>query len=76
MRIINNGGPAFPTDSESQVGDSVWHHVGMTLRDYFAAKAPCVPPDFEYIGGETDGYMRIVRWNYFYADAMIAEREK
>jgi hypothetical protein len=35
----HGGGPAFPTDSEAQVGNTTWHYTGMTLRDYFAAKA-------------------------------------
>lgn len=40
MRDDNiDGGPAFPTDSESQIGNALWHHSGMTLRDYFAAQA-------------------------------------
>lgn len=33
MSKIDNGGPAFPTQS-----DSHYYH-GMTLRDYFATKA-------------------------------------
>lgn len=36
---INNGGPAFPTESEHQSSASTWHHEGMTLRDYFSAEA-------------------------------------
>ena len=36
---INNGGPAFPTENEAQTGTSTWRYEGMTLRDYFAAKA-------------------------------------
>lgn len=33
------GGPAFPTDNEHQTGPHTYHSEGMTLRDYFAAKA-------------------------------------
>lgn len=33
----DNGGPAFPTDSEHQNGPNSYHFEGMTLRDYFAA---------------------------------------
>lgn len=36
---IENGGPAFPTESAHQASASTWHYEGMTLRDYFAAKA-------------------------------------
>ncbi len=39
MSKINDGGPAFPTDSASPIGCGLWHHEGMSLRDYFAAKA-------------------------------------
>lgn len=39
MSNINNGGPAFPTENAHQSSASTWHHEGMTLRDYFAAKA-------------------------------------
>lgn len=42
MNTINNGGPAFP-ESDFVVGRSGkslgFSHSGMTLRDYFAAKA-------------------------------------
>lgn len=33
------GGPAFPTDNEHQNGPNTMHFEGMSLRDYFAAKA-------------------------------------
>ena len=36
MSTINNGGPAFPSAGD---GNETWAHEGMTLRDYFAAKA-------------------------------------
>jgi hypothetical protein len=39
MNDINTGGPAFPTESAQQTGTHTWHYEGMTLRDYFAAKA-------------------------------------
>ena len=34
---MNTGGPAFPT--EVVTTNDGWIHSGMTLRDYFAAKA-------------------------------------
>ena len=46
MDNIETGGPAFPAEigpaSDKhiiQTGDGQWLHPGMTLRDYFAAKA-------------------------------------
>ena len=37
MSEIKDGGPAFPDGSQNQWGYAV--NSGMTLRDYFAAKA-------------------------------------
>ena len=37
--ITNNGGPAFPATNWSKDGDFLGDNQGMTLRDYFAAKA-------------------------------------
>lgn len=34
----DDGGPAFPTENERQVGHNEWHYQGMTLRDYFAGQ--------------------------------------
>lgn len=45
MTTHNNGGPAFPgtqvAGGSDGIGqkDGIWHLPGMTLRDYFAAKA-------------------------------------
>lgn len=39
MNALKNGGPAFPTENEFQTGPSTYRYEGMTLRDYFAAKA-------------------------------------
>ena len=67
----DDGGPAFPTDNEAQVGNNTWHFAGMTLRDYFAAKA---------LAGIASTYHE--NWTpesaaknaYELADAMLAER--
>ena len=62
------GGPAFPTVDENHysVGGE-----GMSLRDYFAAKA---------LQGLLSGRNYITEMNvqlaYEYADAMLKEREK
>jgi hypothetical protein len=59
----DTGGPAFPVGS----------YAGMTLRDYFAAKAMqglLACPKGE---GENEKY---AQWSYEYADAMLAERSK
>ncbi len=69
MRDINTGGPAFPTDIEHQNGSNNYHYEGMTLRDYFAAKAMQ-----EWVGvfDAEEGAKRAYEW----ADAMLRAREK
>jgi hypothetical protein len=74
MSDTDNGGPAFPTHE--------FHHNqmmpvgGMTLRDYFAAKAmqgyiashsgpECCTPDYEQTAQES----------YAFADAMLKARQ-
>jgi hypothetical protein len=68
----NNGGPAFPRNSHPGFGND--HPVdGMTLRDYFAAKAmqALISPKVEEYYDE--GY--IIRAGKI-ADAMIKERAR
>ena len=60
----NTGGPAFPLLS-------LWdkkEYNGMTLRDYFAAKAMVICP----LRVPSDAS----HWCYKYADAMLEAREK
>ncbi len=80
---IETGGPAFPGKQKSLLIKA--EHIdiasqydietnGMTLRDYFAAKA--MPMAFEkYKDGHEDGIDGIARWAYFFADAMLKARE-
>jgi hypothetical protein len=77
---MKDGGPAFPAprDALNGEGPQTWrttHENGMSLRDYFAAKAmqglisgvkPFSPYDPE----------DIVSQAYATADAMLKEREK
>jgi hypothetical protein len=67
----NTGGPAFPVPNDANVNEQ----EGMTLRDYFAAKAMqaiitgSLPHGtLEYRDAATAGYR--------FADAMLAERDK
>jgi len=58
------GGYAFPTET-----DLTYHH-GMTMRDYFAAKALqgiCARVHWSYSGAAKDAYA--------YADAMLEARD-
>ena len=75
--IKETGGPAFPTTKESHL---MVCSEGMTLRDYFAAKAvvgmfypavvACLEHDHDL---DCD---KIAEFCYKMADAMIEEREK
>lgn len=74
---MNDAGPAFPHGSIGEVAQQ-----GMSLRDYFAAKAMqgmTSNLDTEHIDymatGTLDGD-RISRAAYVVADAMLAERSK
>lgn len=74
----NDGGPAFPTpiDGEGrgpQTGANTFQAVGMTLRDYFAAKAMNALVNWK---DSDDAVFQadIARDAYAIADAMIAAR--
>ncbi len=76
--------PAFPVDElNSTSGDVCAQHFGITIRDYFAAKAmqtliQCVwerTGDSNYII-DNDGRVSLHLRAYEHADAMLAEREK
>jgi len=83
---IKDGGPAFPTENEHQTGNHTMHFQGMSLRDYFAAKA------MQAILTNQDLASAVVKDSiankkvkptdvlafaaYEYADAMLAERTK
>jgi hypothetical protein len=67
----NTGGPAFPGPYASENGkiEVLWKQQGMTLRDYFAAKAmPSVLPLCET-------YPYAAQECYAIADAMLKARE-
>ena len=76
---INTGGPAFPTESAQQTGTHTWHYEGMTLRDYFAAKAMPIAAGGLNQPGENfvrdDHYSRLAQDAYKLADAMLKARE-
>jgi hypothetical protein len=90
MSNTNTGGPAFPFLSYN-TGDNLWYQQeGMTLRDYFAAKAMqgivCAPHSTDddktaavYLSdglGFSDGMRgRVAVAAYALADAMLKARE-
>ena len=76
MSNKDNGGPAFPVTPENY-DQSGYCGEGMTIRDYFAAKA------MQSLVAMSDGYTHrqdqikpMCADAYAWADAMIAERDK
>ena len=65
MNEIKDGGPAFPVPNDANVNGQ----EGMTLRDYFAAKA--MPWSLNK-AGDSDTVAMI---SYAMADAMLKARE-
>ena len=64
---INDGGPAFPLSGPLTTSDN----LGMTLRDYFAAKAMQ-----SLVALDHTNNINIAIWSYEIADAMLAARER
>jgi hypothetical protein len=88
----DNGGPAFPEGGAEWDQDSHRYEMrplegGMTLRDYFAAHAPQMPPALNEIakmaerqdGRDTSDYGAYARlladWRWAYANAMLKARQ-
>lgn len=72
----NRGGPAFPLQSIGP--DFAPGYAGMTLRDYFAAKAIqalIARVEDELMRGYEGWGVELGREAYRYADAMLAARE-
>ncbi len=80
MSTKNDGGPAFPqgtkfASSAQQILDG-GHHGGMTLRDYFAAKAmQAILYETIKIDGDATTH-RVARDAYRVAEAMLKAREQ
>jgi hypothetical protein len=71
MSSTNTGGPAFPFLSYN-TGDNLWYQQeGMTLRDYFAAKAM----QGLLAGTKTGNTSVLANDSYKMADAMLKARE-
>ncbi len=74
---IEDGGPAFPRIIDSRVDREVTTHDGsdgMSLRDYFAAKAIqgmlAVPDDRRY-GDRSDKALSVEEWQAWCVDGLI-----
>lgn len=83
MATIDDGGPAFPMpDERDSDGNGIKQgHPGMTLRDYFAAKAMGgIMSDMamfqHYITRDRDTFGHVASDAYAAADAMLAARKE
>ena len=66
-----NNPAAFPSSNEVKVGNCISSgHMGMTLRDYFAAKS--LANEYTQHDGNPD---KVAEWAYAVADAMLKARE-
>ena len=65
---VKDGGPAFPLVAQN------WHREGMTLRDYFAAKA--MQGMLAEDGGGALNNEELAEFAYVIADEMLKAREK
>jgi len=76
MSEINNGGPAFPVWELNGSGNPEMTCFGMTLRDYFAAKAmPAIIGSRAGVSLDIDEFMKNAACiSYAMADAMIKAR--
>lgn len=72
MNMINDGGPAFPVWELNGYGQPEMTGFGMTLRDYFAAKAM---QGLLAARGHYENYREIASDAYLLADAMLRKRE-
>ena len=89
MSAHEHGGPAFPATSWTKDGDFIGDNQGMTLRDYFAAKAMHAHLITDTVPGEAcdalveaavragrDPIYQIAVNAYDCADAMLKARQR
>lgn len=79
MMYRDEGGPAFPFGQISEkTGQPIngYFNEGMTLRDYFAAKAMQSLLNSGYEDGFEEDCKGLATLAYEIADAMLAERKK
>jgi hypothetical protein len=83
MSYPKEGGSAFPSE-QGQTQDGTWNQTfdpGMSLRDYFAAKAiGCFPLDQADVAklqaGIAPQHQAVAKFCYALADAMLSERDR
>lgn len=74
MSALENGGQAFPVPGLSNLPNEgfIFPEVGMSLRDYFAAKAL----EGDWADGGVNDFEKAAARYYEMADAMLRERAK
>jgi len=72
--MSDNGGSAFPWCGD--LNESPTINLGMTLRDYFAAKAMQMQNVNAYNLGDDEAHYEIAERAYRIADAMLKARIK
>jgi hypothetical protein len=76
MSAERDGGPAFPVIFEHSDGQAISEQFGMTMRDYFAAKAlGGMLTDLPKVCYGLDWQDKVTRTAYELADAMLRARE-
>lgn len=73
MTDKDTGGPAFPSEGYSMGGIPL-NETGMTLRDYFAAKAMQAAATNPK-GADGFTFVQRAEWAYQQADAMLEARK-
>ncbi len=79
MSTPNDGGPAFPNPGHDNGPGNYRGRPadGMSLRDYFAAKAmQAIVCDPHHVTYKREGYEAVSGYAYALADAMLEERSK
>jgi hypothetical protein len=74
MNNTNTGGPAFPNEGGP---GNLWNEKGMTLRDYFAAKAMqgIFASNTNHDHDDADIFDAVSKAAYKQADAMLKARQ-
>ena len=75
MSNTNTGGPAFPVSHDMALIAGLQNAYGMTLRDYFAAKAMQSALVEASFGFTLEDYRHLSKVAYAMADAMLKARE-
>ena len=71
---VKTGGPAFPQSIREEDGSTTYYH-GLSVRDYFAAKAMQGELACQCVGESWHDIEKLAEHCYNLADAMLRARE-